>query len=88
MIKIMVSVRQTIIAITTQNLNSNPQPKTPQIKQLKTAHARSIDRKNITRTVQQFTEVKLRKLLQIVISFVYQMVCNGILNEVSDNNMR
>ena len=58
------------------------------MKQLKTAHARSIDRKNITRTVRQFTEVKLRKLVQNVISFVYQMVCNGILNEVSDNNMR
>ena len=44
----MVSVRETIIAITTQNLNSYPLPKTPQIKQLKTVHARSIDRKKIT----------------------------------------
>ncbi len=47
-----------------------------------------IDRKNITRTVWQFTEVKLRKLLQKVIVFVYQVVCNGILNELSDNTIR
>ena len=55
---------------------------------MKTANARNIDRKNITRTVWQFTEVKLRKLLQNVIGFVYQMVCNGILNELSDNTIR
>ena len=39
------SVDETIIAITTQNLSSNPLTQTPQIKKLKTAHARSIGRK-------------------------------------------
>ena len=45
----MVSVRKTIIAI---NHYPKPQPITqnPQIKQLKSAHARSIDRKKITLT--------------------------------------
>ena len=47
----MVIVRETIIAITTQNLNSNPMTQNPQIKQLTTAHARSIDRKKITRPI-------------------------------------